>query len=65
MELKDANLFHEKCYVDGAWIDADSGEHHSEVTNPATDEIRSSARIPKMGADENPNAPSRAPRTQR
>lgn len=53
MELKDSSLFHEKCFIDGAWIDADSGETIA-VTNPATGETLGS--IPKMGAGETERA---------
>jgi succinate-semialdehyde dehydrogenase/glutarate-semialdehyde dehydrogenase len=35
IDLKDAALLRQQCYVDGAWIDADSGGR-IEVTNPAT-----------------------------
>ena len=37
MQLKDASLFRQQAYVDGAWIDADSGATVS-VDNPATGE---------------------------
>ena len=53
MNLKDSSLFHEKCYVDGAWMDADSGETIA-VTNPATGETLGT--IPKMGASETERA---------
>ena len=32
--LKDASLFRQQCYVNGQWIDADSGST-IDVTNPA------------------------------
>ncbi len=49
MNLTNKSLFRDKGYIDGAWVDADSGET-LEVTNPATDEVI--AVIPKMGAAE-------------
>jgi succinate-semialdehyde dehydrogenase/glutarate-semialdehyde dehydrogenase len=48
-ELKDARLFREACYVDGQWIQADSGGTVG-VDNPATGEII--GRIPKLGGAE-------------
>jgi succinate-semialdehyde dehydrogenase/glutarate-semialdehyde dehydrogenase len=53
MELKDKSLFHEQCYIDGGWADADSGETIA-VNNPATGETLGS--IPKMGASETARA---------
>ena len=47
--LSDPGLFRQQGYVDGAWIDADSGET-IEVTNPATGETL--GQVPKMGAAE-------------
>jgi succinate-semialdehyde dehydrogenase/glutarate-semialdehyde dehydrogenase len=49
MQLKDTNLFRQKCYIDGGWCDADSGQT-LPVNNPATDETIGT--VPKMGADE-------------
>ncbi len=49
MKLQDTSLFRQQCYVDGAWLDADSGDK-LEVNNPATNEVLGT--IPKMGADE-------------
>lgn len=49
VQLKDPSLFRQQCYIDGKWVDADSGGT-IEVTNPANDEVI--ATIPKMGADE-------------
>ena len=49
LALKDGALLRQQCYVDGAWIDADSRNSHA-VHNPAT-----SARIgsvPDLGAVE-------------
>ena len=47
--LKDARLFREACYVDGQWIQADSGATLG-VDNPATGEII--GRIPKLSGAE-------------
>ncbi len=47
--LSDMSLFRQQAYVDGAWIDADSGET-IEVTNPATGEVLGT--VPKLGAAE-------------
>lgn len=49
MKLKDASLFRQQCYIDGAWADADSGAT-IDVTNPATGDKLGT--IPKMGANE-------------
>ena len=49
MKLQDQSLFRQQCYIDGAWVDADSGET-IEVNNPATGEILGA--VPKMGAQE-------------
>jgi len=53
LNLKDASLFRQQCYIDGKWADADSGET-VEVNNPATGE--SLGTIPKMGRDETTRA---------
>ena len=34
MKLKNAALFRQQCYIDGAWVDADSGDTFN-VTDPA------------------------------
>ncbi|MBF3202731.1 succinate-semialdehyde dehydrogenase (NADP(+)), partial [Pseudomonas aeruginosa] len=47
MQLKDAKLFRQQAYVDGAWVDADNGQT-IKVNNPATGVIIGS--VPKMGA---------------
>ena len=47
--LKDPKLFHQQCYVDGQWVDADGGQTIA-VTNPATGGMIGT--IPKMGASE-------------
>ncbi|HYB11405.1 MAG TPA: NADP-dependent succinate-semialdehyde dehydrogenase [Alphaproteobacteria bacterium] len=49
MQLKDKSLFRQKCYIDGAWVDADGGQT-VQVNNPATGEILGT--VPRMGADE-------------
>jgi succinate-semialdehyde dehydrogenase / glutarate-semialdehyde dehydrogenase len=49
LPLKDPKLFREQCYVDGAWIDADS-RNSLAVTNPATGDLVGS--VPNMGAAE-------------
>ncbi|MBT6882741.1 MAG: aldehyde dehydrogenase, partial [Rhodospirillaceae bacterium] len=38
MQISDPKLFRQQCYIDGAWVDADSGETQN-VTNPATGKI--------------------------
>jgi succinate-semialdehyde dehydrogenase / glutarate-semialdehyde dehydrogenase len=49
MKLKDPSLFRQQSYIDGAWVDADSGET-VPVTNPATGETIGT--VPKMGTAE-------------
>ena len=49
MRLKDQGLFHTRCYIDGDWVDADSGAA-MEVTNPANGEVLGT--VPRMGAGE-------------
>ena len=49
MQLSDSKLFRQQCYVNGEWVDADSGET-IEVTNPVDDSVIGT--IPKMGAEE-------------
>lgn len=49
MQLKDTSLFRQQAYIDGAWLDADSGQT-LKVNNPATNEIIGT--VPKMGAAE-------------
>jgi succinate-semialdehyde dehydrogenase/glutarate-semialdehyde dehydrogenase len=49
VQLKDAKLFHEQCYIDGAWTQAD-GKATVPVTNPATG--GAIGTIPRMGAAE-------------
>ena len=47
--LSDSALFRDQAYIDGAWVDADSGATY-EVTNPATGAVIGTA--PRMGAAE-------------
>jgi succinate-semialdehyde dehydrogenase/glutarate-semialdehyde dehydrogenase len=49
VELKDARLFREACYVDGQWIQGKSTEMIN-VDNPATREVI--GRVPKLGGAE-------------
>ncbi|HWA49449.1 MAG TPA: NADP-dependent succinate-semialdehyde dehydrogenase [Dongiaceae bacterium] len=49
LSLKDPSLFRQQCYIDGKWVDADSGKT-IDVTNPATGEVLGT--IPNMGAAE-------------
>ncbi|HPE72849.1 MAG TPA: NADP-dependent succinate-semialdehyde dehydrogenase [Candidatus Competibacter sp.] len=49
MHLKDSRLFHQQCYIGGAWVDADRQET-LPVTNPATGETLGS--VPKLGVVE-------------
>ena len=48
-QLNDGALLREACFVDGAWIGADSGRT-IRVNNPADDATL--ARVPEMGAEE-------------
>jgi len=47
--ITDMKLVREQCYINGEWVDADSGET-IEVTNKATGEVLGT--VPKMGAAE-------------
>jgi len=49
LSLKDPSLLRQQCYIDGKWVDADSGKT-IDVTNPATGEVLGS--VPNMGAAE-------------
>lgn len=51
--LKNSKLFQQLCYVDGAFVAADSG-HSIEVTNPATGEVLGT--VPNMGTAETKRA---------
>src|SRR5699024_6274763 len=48
-KLADPKLFRTQCYIDGQWVDAQSGEQFS-VINPATEQLL--ANVPKAGAAE-------------
>ncbi|WP_336333237.1 NADP-dependent succinate-semialdehyde dehydrogenase [Pseudomonas putida] len=49
MLLKDPQLFRQQAFIDGEWLDADSGQTIN-VTNPATGEVIGT--VPKMGTAE-------------
>lgn len=49
IQLSDPRLFREQCYVDGQWIDADSGKR-IEVSDPASGEVIGT--VPNAGAAE-------------
>jgi succinate-semialdehyde dehydrogenase/glutarate-semialdehyde dehydrogenase len=49
LELDDAKLLRQLCYIDGEWTGADSGKA-IDVTNPATGEVIGT--VPNMGVDE-------------
>ena len=49
LELRDAGLFRQQCYIDGTWLDADDGRTIA-VTNPATS--KPLGTVPNMGANE-------------
>ncbi len=49
MQLSDPKLFRQQCFIDGAWVDADSAET-IDVTNPATGE--KIGTVPKAGTAE-------------
>jgi len=53
MQLNNPDLFRQQAYINGQWVDADSGNTF-EVTNPATGEVL--AHVPKMGAAETQHA---------
>jgi succinate-semialdehyde dehydrogenase/glutarate-semialdehyde dehydrogenase len=53
LPLKDPALLRQQCYIDGKWVDADSGKT-IDVTNPATGEVIGT--IPNMGAAETKRA---------
>lgn len=48
-ELKNNKLFRQQCYIDGAWLDAESGKS-IDVINPATGGVLGT--IPNMGTAE-------------
>ena len=49
MHLKNPRLFHQQCYVGGAWVDADNRDT-LPVSNPATGETLGG--VPRLGATE-------------
>lgn len=49
MQLQDSSLFHEKCYINGQWLNADSAATIT-VTNPANGDVLGT--IPNMGETE-------------
>src|SRR5918911_2802211 len=49
LKLKDQRLFRQQCYIDGKWLDADSGKS-TPVRNPATGE--QIGTVPRMGGAE-------------
>ena len=49
MNLKDPSLFRQRCYIDGAWADADDGGA-IDVDNPADNSVIGT--VPRMGAGE-------------
>jgi len=49
LQLKDSSLLRQQAYLNGAWVDADSGQTF-DVTNPATGETIGT--VPLMGAAE-------------
>jgi succinate-semialdehyde dehydrogenase/glutarate-semialdehyde dehydrogenase len=51
--LKDASLLREQCYIDGEWVDADSGKT-IDVTDPSNGDVIGT--IPNMGASETKRA---------
>ncbi|MCB1961033.1 MAG: aldehyde dehydrogenase family protein, partial [Rhodocyclaceae bacterium] len=53
MKLSDQGLLKQQCYIDGAWVDADSGRTVA-VDNPATGETL--AAVPSAGAAETARA---------
>lgn len=53
LTLKDPTLLRAQAYIDGEWVDADSGAT-IDVTNPATGAVVGT--VPKMGADETKRA---------
>lgn len=53
MQLNDPTLLRHQCFIDGKWVDADSGTV-LEVDNPATGEVV--GKVPRMGAAETSRA---------
>jgi len=61
MRLTDSSLFRTRAFIDGQWIDADSGETF-EVTNPATGEVV--AEVARCGGAETRRAIDDAEKAQ-
>lgn len=59
LELSDARLLRQQCYIDGMWLDADDGRTLA-VTNPATG--KPLGTVPNMGANETRHAIAAAQR---
>jgi succinate-semialdehyde dehydrogenase/glutarate-semialdehyde dehydrogenase len=59
LTLQDPSLLRSQAYIDGAWVDADSGETFA-VTNPATGELV--AEVARVGAAETARAIAAADR---
>ncbi len=53
MEIKDSKFYRDKCYINGEWVNADSGETIS-VNNPAN--LKEIGTVPKCGTSETRNA---------
>ena len=53
LNIKDIGIFHQQCFIDGGWLDADSGES-IVIRNPATGETLGA--VPKMGGAETRHA---------
>ena len=49
MEIKDSKFYRDKCYINGEWVNADSGETIS-VNNPAN--LKEIGAVPKCGKSE-------------
>ena len=60
--LKDAELFHEACFIDGAWVTSPSGATIA-VDNPATGEVIGT--VPNLGRGETRHAIEAADRAFR
>ncbi len=58
-ELDDPELFRQRCYLDGAWCEADDGATFT-VDDPATGEVI--GQVPRMGAPETARAIAAAER---
>ncbi len=61
MQLTDTALLKTHAFVDGKWVDADSGETFA-VTNPATGEVV--AEVARCGGDETRRAVEAAEKAQ-